>query len=215
MSHSLHFLITAGPTREPIDDVRFITNASSGRMGFAIAQAALDAGHRVTLLHGPVSLRAPEGCKVEAFSTVEQLGRQLGRHFDRCDVLVMAAAVGDFRVAEADAGKFSRKDGPRRLTLVPTEDLLAAVAKRKRAGQVLVAFAAETGTPEAMAAKARAERAAKGADLVVCNPASVMTAEAGEAAIFDADGEVLPWARRSKADLAGELVAAAARRAGR
>lgn len=202
----MRICVTAGPTREPIDAVRFITNASSGRMGYAVAAAALAAGHEAVLLTGPVCLDPPEGAEVVSFVTVDDLAGRLAERFPRCDALVMAAAVGDFRVESPASGKISRRGGPVSVRLVPTEDVLAGVAAGKRPGQVVMAFAAERGDREAMAAKARSEMAAKGADLVVCNPASAMGAADSEACILSAEGVVVPWARRQKGDLAAELI---------
>jgi phosphopantothenoylcysteine decarboxylase/phosphopantothenate--cysteine ligase len=205
----MHVLVTAGPTREYIDSVRFITNASTGRMGCAVAAAAASAGHRVTLLlaeavaagHEP-----PPDCEVVPFVTVAELKAALEARFDGCDALVMAAAVGDFTPAEPHRGKLARSAGPVTLRLLPTEDLLASLAARKRKGQTVVAFAVEDGPPEAAEAKARAEMAAKGADCVVVNTPAAMGAEASEACILSPGGVVLPWARRAKEALAGEIV---------
>jgi phosphopantothenoylcysteine decarboxylase/phosphopantothenate--cysteine ligase len=204
----MNIIVTAGPTREYIDDVRFITNASSGRMGYAVAAAASEAGHEVTLLSGPVRLAAPEGVALEQFISVGDLQASLGERFASCDALVMAAAVGDFTPVRRVAGKLPRRDGPVNLTLVPTEDVLAGVAGGKKPGQWVVAFAVETGERQAIEAKARAELAAKHADMVVLNTPAAMDAEASEATILTAEGAVLPWANRSKADLAGEIIRA-------
>lgn len=208
----MRFLITAGPTREYIDDVRFITNASSGRMGYAVAAAAVAAGHEVTLLSGPVALAAPAGCRVERFVSVDDLSRLLAEHFPACDVLVMSAAVGDFRVAGRVGGKMSRRGGPVDVRLTPTEDLLASLRPLRRPGQVVVAFAVESGTPEQAEAKARAEMEPKGADLSVVNPPAAMGAQAGEACILSRGGVVLPWARRAKDELARAVVKAVSAR---
>ena len=144
----MKLLVTAGPTREPIDAVRFITNASSGQMGYAVAAAGVAAGMEVTLLSGPVALAPPEGCQVVPFVTVADLKALLVARFDACDALVMGAAVGDFTVQNPSPGKLHRSDGPIRLTLLPTDDLLAALTARKRTTQRIVAFAVEEGLPE-------------------------------------------------------------------
>jgi phosphopantothenoylcysteine decarboxylase/phosphopantothenate--cysteine ligase len=199
----MNVLVTAGPTREYIDDVRFITNASSGRMGLACAAAAAAAGHRVTLLAGPAVPDGPAGVETVRFISVADLKTALEEHFPAADALLMAAAVGDFTVEPRAPGKLGRANGPVCVTLVPTEDLLAGLAARRRAGQVLVAFAVEPGRDEA---KARRELAAKGCDYVVLNPPAAMAAEQSEACILAPDRTVLPWARRLKADLAAEIV---------
>ena len=171
----MRILVTAGPTREQIDSVRFLTNASSGRMGFALAGAAARAGHDVTLLAGPVHLAPPEGCRVERFVSVADLKGALEAHFPACDVLAMAAAVGDFRPDRTFPGKIHRSDGPFSLRLIPTEDLLASVAAAKRGNQTVVAFAVEAGPDDLIEAKARKEMSAKNADNVVVNTPDAMS----------------------------------------
>jgi phosphopantothenoylcysteine decarboxylase/phosphopantothenate--cysteine ligase len=203
----MRVLVTAGPTREYIDRVRFITNASSGRMGFAVAEAAVQAGHVVTLLAGPAAIDPPGGCRVVRFVSADDLKAALHEHFAGCDALVMAAAVGDFRPQHRVEGKIPRGGGAITVRLAPTEDLLAGVAGGKRPGQVIVAFAVEDGPPPRAEAKARAELAAKGADLVVVNTPAAMGASHSEACILSPAGVLLPWARRTKADLAREIVA--------
>ena len=202
----MRILVTAGPTREYIDSVRFVSNASSGRMGFAVAEAAAAAGHEVTLLAGPVELAPPPGCRVVPFVSVEDLAGALGAHFADCDALVMTAAVGDFRPRRRVEGKIPRRGGAVTVRLVPTEDVLAGVARVKRPGQVVVAFAVEDPPPAAAEAKARAELAAKGADLVVVNTPAAMGAEQSDACILAAGRTILPWAMRSKRELAGEII---------
>jgi len=196
-------LVTAGPTREYIDTVRFITNASSGRMGYACAAAAREAGHEVTLITGPVALTPPGGVRVVKFLTVTGLREALDVHFPGCDGLIMAAAVGDFTVAEPSDTKIPRSAGPVQITLVPTPDLVAGVAKRRRKGQVLICFAVEDEPDEA---KARAEMKAKNCDYVVLNPPAAMASAESEACILSATETVLPWARRTKDTLAREIV---------
>jgi len=203
----MRVLVTAGPTREPIDAVRFITNASSGRMGFAVARAAARAGHQVTLLAGPVAEPPPKGCRVVHFQTVAELKAAVDEHFDACDALVMAAAVGDFRPERVRPGKISRSGGPVTLRLVPTEDVLAGLARRKRKGQIIVAFAMEAGPEGEIEAKARAEMAAKGADFLVLNTPAAMAAESSRACILTPSGQALPWGQRTKDELASEISA--------
>lgn len=202
----MRVIVTAGPTREYIDTVRFISNASSGLMGYSIAAAAIGAGHDVTLLTGKVSLPIPTGCVAVPFVSVDDLTGELGRRFDACDVLVMTAAVGDFRVEKPFDRKLSRKGGPVALTLIPTNDVLASVAARKRQGQRIIAFAVEEGTPEQMEAKARTELADKHADLVVVNTPAAMAVNESLAAVLSPTETLLPWARRPKKELAAEIV---------
>ena len=133
----MHLLITAGPTREPIDAVRFLSNRSSGRLGLALARAGLEAGHEVTLLLGPVEAPAvPEGVVTHRFETTRELEALLGEHVPRCDALIMAAAVADYRPVRAREGKLAREgEGRVTLELEPTPDLIAQAAKTKRPGR--------------------------------------------------------------------------------
>lgn len=209
MSSRANILITTGPTREYIDPVRFITNASSGRMGAALARRANALGHAVTLLAGACDVDVPADVAVKRFVSVADLKALLAAHFDKVDLLLMAAAVGDFTVADPARGKISRHDGPITLSLTPTEDLLGGLAGRKRPGQLVVAFAVETGPREIIEAKVRDEMARKGADFCVVNTPAAMNADRSEAAMLGPGGEVLTWAMRTKDDLAemilGEL----------
>jgi len=205
----MRILVTAGPTREYIDPVRFITNGSSGRMGYAVAAAAARRGHRVTLLSGPVALKPPAqgaGCRVVPFVSVEDLAAAMRRHFPKADAVVMAAAVGDFRLGRVFRRKLRRASGPITLRLVPTADVLAGVAAKKRKGQVVFAFAVEQGPRRRIVAKAIAEMARKHADFVLLNTPAAMGAEESEACILSRAGVVLPWGRRPKAALARAIV---------
>ncbi len=175
-------------------------------MGYAVASAAARAGCEVTLLTGPVCLDPPEGCRVVRFVTVADLRDRLAEHFARADALVMSAAVGDFRVERSMSGKIHRSDGPVDLRLVPTEDVLADVARARGAEQRIVAFAVEVGDDEQVVDRASKKRIAKGADYIVANPASAMAAVESRACILGPSGVVLPWAQRNKTDLAEEIV---------
>ena len=200
----MNVLITAGPTREPIDTVRFITNASSGLMGCACAAAAVDAGHDVTLLLGPCEAAPPSGAEIIPFTTVDDLKSAVEERFADCGALIMSAAVGDFTVAGVASAKLPRRGGPVNLTLIPTEDILAAVAAGKRADQIVIGFAVEDSRDET---KARREMAAKHCDYVVLNTPAAMGAAESEACILAPDATVLDWAARPKATLAREIIA--------
>jgi len=215
----MRIIVTAGPTREYIDTVRFITNASSGRMGCAVAAAAAKAGHEVTLLVGRGASAAGEGakgCRVVPFDTVDELKAALEERFAACDALVMAAAVGDFRPAQRYPAKLPRRGGPVTVKLIPTEDILGGLCQQKRPGQLVVAFAvedaADAGDLEQLEANARHEMAAKGADYVVLNTPAAMGAEESSACILSPAGVVLPWAARPKTALAEEIVRLLAKR---
>lgn len=160
----LRILVTAGPTREPIDPIRFLSNRSSGRMGFALAAAARDRGGIVTLLSGPTDLPYPLGVRVLAFETADELHAHLVREFPECDGLVMAAAVADF-IPERRPRRLHREEGGQSLRLDPGRDLLASLQPLKRR-QTVVAFAAET---EDFERRGRQKMKEKGADLVVVN----------------------------------------------
>lgn len=162
----LRVLVTAGPTHEALDPVRYLTNRSSGRMGYAVARAARDRGAAVVLVSGPSHLPIPDGVELVPVTTAAEMAVAVKEHFPASDVLVMAAAVADYR-PEASAHKLKKRDGILTLTLSPNEDILTHVAARGRnPGQVVVGFAAETGDSRP-AALEKARR--KGADLMVGN----------------------------------------------
>jgi phosphopantothenoylcysteine decarboxylase/phosphopantothenate--cysteine ligase len=167
-----HVVITAGPTREALDPVRYLTNKSSGQQGFALAEAAVAAGARVTLITGPVSLPTPDGVtRIDVEAAQDMLTAAEAACAD-ADLCVAVAAVADYRVAEVATQKLKRQDGvPLTLTLVPNPDIIATLAAQRgsRARPVLVAFAAET---ENVLAHARSKRSKKGVDFVVANDVS-------------------------------------------
>ena len=205
MTDRLHVIVTAGPTREYIDPVRYLSNESSGTMGFAIARALLDAGHRVTIISGPVSQETPEGAaRVDVISALDMLAA-LEEHFPRADAIFMAAAVGDFRPATRHAGKWKKKeeggDGAV-LQLVENPDLLATIARDKGARKV-IAFALETSDGEARAA---AKLVRKNADYIVLNGESALNAARSSVTVMDADGVVWRLEDSPKAETAARLV---------
>lgn len=165
----LRVLVTAGGTREPIDPVRFIGNRSSGRMGIALAAAAVRRGAEVTLLAANVSLPAPPGVRRLDVETAAELAAVAGEEFPRAHVLLMAAAPADFRAAAPATGKLQRS-GTLELSLEPTEDILAGLASSRAEGQTVVGFAAEHGG-EAVE-RARGKLLRKGADMIVLNDVS-------------------------------------------
>ena len=163
-------LVSAGGTREPIDGVRFIGNRSSGRMGRALAEVARRQGAEVTLVEANTRASALPGIDRVEVETTAEMGAALAEHFDRADVLLMAAAPADFRPAEASEGKLSREGNGMTLELVPTEDLVAGLAATRRDGQIVVAFAAEWGDDGI--GRARDKLTSKAVDLVVLNDVS-------------------------------------------
>ncbi len=203
----MKFLVTAGPTREPIDPVRYLSNRSSGKMGYAIAEAARAAGHEVVLVSGPVCLPAPAGVHLVRVTTADEMFEAVHAHLDGVEIAVLAAAVADFKPAACAPHKLKKGDGAPRLALVPTRDILAslgAIAGRKF---FLAGFAAETGDP---AASARKKLREKRCDAIVANDVSApglgFDSDENELAIFypDQSDRVLP--RAEKCALARELV---------
>jgi phosphopantothenoylcysteine decarboxylase/phosphopantothenate--cysteine ligase len=185
----MHFLITAGPTHEPIDEVRYIGNRSSGRMGVAIAAAAQRAGHGVTLLLGPATVAPPPQCQTIRFRTAEELRTLLLRTAPEADLLVMAAAVADYRPKAMLAGRKIPRGEAMSLELEPVPDLLAEVATTFGAALTLVGFALEE--PAALEERARAKVDRKGLDAIVANPLATMDAEGIEGAVILRDGRTL------------------------
>ena len=160
-------LVTAGPTREAIDPVRYLSNRSSGKMGYAIAEAAMRRGANVILVSGPTALSAPAVAEFVAVETAEQMRAAVVERFPKTSILIKCAAVADYRLAEPAKQKMKRK-GPRTLELEPTPDILAELS-RQRKGQLIVGFAAET---DDALANARRKLKEKGADLIVLNDVS-------------------------------------------
>lgn len=201
----MRVLITAGPTREPIDDVRFISNRSSGQMGFALAEAASAAGHDVTLLLGPVLLppSVADQVNVIRFNTTADLEALLAEHFPKCDVLIKAAAVADYRPIERIKGKTPRGSGLS-IHLEPTPDLVAGCAQIKRENQTIIAFALEEA--EAMETRAVEKMRRKKVDAILANPLQTMDASDIEPILFYADGRRAEPGRMAKSALAGWLI---------
>ena len=198
----MRFLITAGPTREPIDPVRYLSNRSSGKMGYAIAEAAIEAGHEVILISGPVALNRPHRAAVITISTSDQMFEAVQRQVCNCDVLVMCAAVADYKPASISKDKIKKRQAVLSLELVPTRDILTSLAKDRQF--VLVGFAAETENIEANALKKLHE---KNCDIIVANDARLaMESHENEVEIFCRDGETRKISRAPKTIIAHELV---------
>ena len=202
----MRFLVTAGPTREPIDPIRYLSNRSSGRMGYAIAEAALESNHEVVLISGSVHLDPPPGVKLIPVSTSDEMLEAVNRHAIDCDVLVMAAAVADYKPAKVSPQKIKKRDANLSLDLVPTRDILATIAKHER-HFLVVGFAAETDNVETNAAKKLRE---KNLDIVVANDVSnpdlgMETAD-NEVTILFRDGQKKKISRAPKKNIARQLV---------
>jgi len=177
----LRVLITAGPTREAIDPVRYLSNRSSGKMGFAIAAAAVEAGARVTLVAGPVSLSTPERVTRIDIESAEQMLQQVKSRIDGCDIFIAAAAVADYRPLQVAEDKIKKQDATLILPLQQTEDILSVVAGTTPA-PFCVGFAAETRD---VVANARAKLVSKGLDMVAANRVG------GDRGGFDSDENAL------------------------
>jgi phosphopantothenoylcysteine decarboxylase / phosphopantothenate---cysteine ligase len=198
------FLITAGPTQEPLDPVRYISNRSSGKMGYAIAEAALDAGHDVILISGPVNLAPPRDAKFISVSTSDEMFDAVHQHADSSDICVLCAAVADYKPAEVSPVKIKKCAAQVSLELVPTRDILQSLGLQEDRKFLLVGFAAETDHLEANAAKKLRE---KNCDIIVANDARIaMETDENELLILFRDGETKKISRSPKKILARELV---------
>jgi len=200
-------LVTAGRTEEPLDAVRYIGNRSSGKMGYALAEASRRRGARVLLVTGPTSLEAPCGVVVERVRTAEEMAEKVQSHLGETSVVLMAAAVADFRPTEVRPGKIKKQQGALTLRLEPTRDILSEIAGRRRPEQIVVGFAAETDhLVENAAAKLRTKRL----DLVVANDVTQEGAgfetDTNIVTILFADGRRKPLERMSKLDVAHRLL---------
>ncbi len=202
----MRFLITAGPTREPIDPIRYLSNRSSGKMGYAIAEAALQAGHDVTLISGPVNLDPPHGGRFISISTGDEMFDAIDRHLGDCDVLVMCAAVADYKPKNISPGKIKKRDTNFSLELIPTRDILGSLSKQDRQFLV-VGFAAETNDVEENAQKKLRD---KNCDMIVANDVSRansgMESNENEVTILFRNGEKKKISRAPKKIIARELV---------
>ncbi len=203
------FLITAGPTREYLDDVRYLSNASSGRMGFALARAALGAGQDVHLVVGPLDAAVPKGVRVTPVISAQDMERVVRSASKEADIVIMAAAVSDFRPAFRVQGKIKRsgsgtRGGRMRLELVENPDILAGLGRRRsRKGQLLLGFALEK---EKILENGREKLRAKGVDLLAVNRVDVIGKDRTRLWILDREGREEEWPELSKAAAAKRLV---------
>lgn len=199
-------LVTAGPTREAIDPVRYISNRSSGKMGYAIAEAAVEFGHDVTLISGPTSLTPPKDARFFLITTSDQLYQSVHQHVHETDVLVMCAAVSDYKPTAPAAHKLEKEAGEFALQLTPTRDILASLPLENRSF-VVVGFAAET---HEMEASARRKLFAKHCDMLVANDVSRsdsgMESDENEVTIFFRNGETKKISRATKKIIAREVL---------
>jgi phosphopantothenoylcysteine decarboxylase / phosphopantothenate---cysteine ligase len=203
----VRFLITAGPTREPIDPVRYISNRSSGKMGYAIAEAALAEAHEIMLISGPVNLEPPRNAKLISVSSSDEMFEAVHRHAGECDVCVLCAAVADYKPVNVSPTKIKKRGAKFSLELIPTRDILDSLGHKQDRQFLLVGFAAETDHVEENAAK---KLRAKNCDIIIANDISGadsgMESDANEVIILFRNGEKKKISRASKKIIARELV---------
>ena len=198
----MRILITAGPTREYLDDVRYLSNASSGQMGYALVRAALAAGHEAVLVSGPVALEPPEGCEFHAIETTAHMREACVELFPACDGVIAAAAVCDYRPRQRIAGKLAKTGGPISIDMIETDDVLAELGRGKQQRWV-VGFALEAENPRENALQ---KLRAKNCDVVVLNAPSAIGAANNSVELIDKNGSVLAQWSGSKADVAASLI---------
>lgn len=199
----MRILITAGPTREYLDDVRFLSNASSGRMGYAIAQAALDAGHKVVLVSGPVAIAAPPACELYSVESSHEMYERCLALFPACDGVIGAAAVCDYTPRQRIAGKISKTGGPLQLELIETADILAGLGRRKEHRWV-VGFALESQQARENALRKLKH---KNCDAIVLNAPSAIGSERNSVELIDKSGQTVATWASGKTGIAQSLIA--------
>ncbi len=202
-------LITSGPTRQYLDPVRYLTNASSGRMGRALAAAMLEAGHQVVIVSGPVEATYPLEAEVVHVVSTEEMLEACRRIFPSCDGLIGVAAPCDYRPVRVAEGKIQKTGQPLELHLIETPDVVASLGAEKRAGQWLVGFALETDD-QRLRAVAKLEK--KSCDLMVINGPQAMNSLDTEVELIDKQGQVVARYGGSKEEVAKELAGEIERR---
>jgi phosphopantothenoylcysteine decarboxylase/phosphopantothenate--cysteine ligase len=199
----MRILITAGPTREYLDDVRYLSNASSGRMGYAIAEAALAAGHSVVLVSGPVAIPPPAGCEAHPVETTTEMFAACLQLFPDCDGVIAAAAVCDYAPRLRKAGKIDKTGQPLLLELVETPDILAELGRRKE-HRWNVGFALEAEAPHARAVRKLHK---KNCDAILLNSPSAIGAESSSVELIDRSEQIVAQWSGTKSHIARELLA--------
>ena len=199
----MRFLITAGGTREAIDPVRFISNASSGKTGYALARAAIRAGHKVTLITGPCSIRHPKGVRIVAVESAGDMFEAVKKFFDKCDCLIMAAAVADYTPARPVKTKIKKSNQALTIKLKPTVDILKWAAKNRRKMQRIVGFALED---KQLRIRAEKKLQDKKLDMIVANEISVIGGDKSTVHIKMRDGDWLQITDAGKASIAKKII---------
>ncbi|HTQ38093.1 MAG TPA: phosphopantothenoylcysteine decarboxylase [Pirellulales bacterium] len=195
-------LITSGPTRQHLDPVRYLTNASSGRMGQALAQAAVDAGHEVMIVSGPVEVSYPPQCEVLPVVSTEEMLATCQKVFPQCDGLIGVAAPSDYRPVKVEEHKIKKTGEPLVLHLVETPDIVATLAVSKRPRQWVVGFALET---EDQRFRAITKMQKKSCDLMVLNGPQAISALENSVEVLDRSGEIVATVSGAKEDVARKL----------
>ena len=203
----IRFLITAGPTREFLDPIRYISNRSSGKMGYAISVAARALSSRVMLISGPTVLTPPQGVEFISVTTAQEMAEAVWRRFEAVDVCIMAAAVCDFRPKNTAASKIKKGLFSGTLELEPTPDIVAELGRRKKS-QVLIGFAAETDNLEG---NAREKLERKGLDFIVANDANAFDAETNHVAFITREGKMERLPELPKIEVAKAIIERAVR----
>lgn len=198
----MRILITAGPTREYLDDVRFLSNASSGRMGYSLAAACLARGYDVVLVSGPVELPPPDGCEFHAIETTDQLRQACVSLFPHCDGVIATAAVCDYRPAERMTGKMSKTGQPVVLELVETSDVLAELGAQ-RGHRWIVGFALESQDPRNNAMR---KLRMKNCSCIVLNNTSAISSLTNDVEVLSPEAETIARFSGLKQDIARDLI---------
>jgi phosphopantothenoylcysteine decarboxylase/phosphopantothenate--cysteine ligase len=203
----MRIVISAGPTREAIDPVRFITNRSTGKMGYAIAEAARERGLQVTLVSGPVNLERPAGVDFIQIESAADMAQAMKKSAETADIIVMAAAVADYRPKQYSTSKVKKSDGDMVIELERTEDVLLSLGKLKKPHQILVGFAAET---DDLLKNAQGKLERKNLDYIAANivgvPGRGFAADNNAITLIARDGSRTEIAQQSKKDLADALL---------
>ncbi|MCX6983646.1 MAG: bifunctional phosphopantothenoylcysteine decarboxylase/phosphopantothenate--cysteine ligase CoaBC [Lentisphaerae bacterium] len=203
----MKILITAGPTREKIDPVRFVSNSSSGKMGYALAGAASKKGHNVTLISGPVALIPPKSIKTVQVESAAEMARAVRRFAKSADMIIMAAAVADYAPAKFEKDKIKKKQAELSIKFRKTEDILSSLGKHKRKGQVLVGFAAETSD---LVRNAELKLNTKNLDWIVANEVGKkdrgFSSDDNAATLISRHGKRVEFPLQSKSSLAVKIL---------
>ncbi len=208
MHPTLNILISAGPTRETIDPVRYISNRSSGKMGYALAEAAARLGHKTVLVSGPVSIKAPAGVTLVPVETAAEMACEIRRWAKKADIVIMAAAVADYTPVRTAAKKIKKTSAGMTLRLKRTEDILSWLGKNRRKGQAIVGFSAETDNiiPNALSKLKR-----KKADWIIANEVGAgkdrgFESDSNQATMISKDGKVVELPLQSKKLMARKII---------